>query len=82
MRTTIDGSGRLVVPAELRRRMGLEGGESLELELRDGILEVRVAPTPVRLVEQRGGGVTAVPDRPLPPLTRAIVQDTIDSVRR
>ncbi len=81
MQTTIDASGRLVVPAELRRRLGLRGGEVLDLEVRDGRLEVTVAPTTARLVAVEDGWV-AEPDRVLPPLTAAQVRSTLEANRR
>jgi AbrB family looped-hinge helix DNA binding protein len=33
--------GRIQIPAQLRREMNLSGGETLNLELRDGTLSVR-----------------------------------------
>lgn len=81
MRTTIDGAGRLVVPKPLRDELGLEPGQELELEARDGRLEVEPAITPVTLVEE-DGAVFAVPDRELPPLTAEQVRATLERVRR
>lgn len=40
MRTTIDGAGRIVIPKRLRDRLALSGGEELEIEERDGRLEI------------------------------------------
>lgn len=42
MRTTMDKAGRLVVPRQLRDRIGLAGGGEVELEL-DGA-SIRLAP--------------------------------------
>ncbi|MDQ3319435.1 MAG: AbrB/MazE/SpoVT family DNA-binding domain-containing protein, partial [Actinomycetota bacterium] len=52
MRTTIDRAGRLVVPKPLRDELGLQPGQELELQARDGRLEVEPATTPVTLVEE------------------------------
>src|SRR6476469_3674892 len=51
MRTTIDKAGRVVIPAGIRERAGLEAGAELEVTLDEfGIRLERVAPGP-RLVK-------------------------------
>lgn len=37
----ITPDGRIQIPAQFRREMGLQGGETLNLELHDGELSVR-----------------------------------------
>jgi AbrB family looped-hinge helix DNA binding protein len=81
MRTTIDGAGRIVVPKALRDALGLAAGQALEIAARDGRLEIEVAPTPMRL-EERDGGLVAVPEDELPPLTAELVRETLERVRR
>ena len=81
MRTTIDAGGRIVIPKSVRERLGFAPGEEVELRERDGLLEVEVAPSAMSLVTRKGG-VVAVPERPLPPLTDEIVRETIERVRR
>ncbi len=81
MRTAIDRTGRIVVPKPLRDRLGLVGGEELEIAERDGVIEVWVAPLDVAVVDAPEGPV-AVPRRPVPPLTNEIVRETLERVRR
>jgi AbrB family looped-hinge helix DNA binding protein len=81
MRTTIDGAGRIVIPKATRSRLGLEAGKVVEIRERDGLLEIEPVAT-VMTLEQRGGGLVAVPDEPLPPLTDAIVRATLEGTRR
>lgn len=81
MRTTIDAAGRLVIPNALRQRLGLTGGQMLEIEERDGYLRIGPAPTAVRL-EARDGVLAAIPDEPLPTLDTETVRDTLENVRR
>lgn len=81
MRTTIDGAGRVVIPKDLRDRLGLAGGRVLEITERDGRIEIEPAATPMSL-ERRGGGPVAVPAEELPPLTDEIVRATIERIRR
>jgi AbrB family looped-hinge helix DNA binding protein len=51
MRTTIDKAGRVVIPASIRERAGLEPGSELEISLDDlGVRLERVASGP-RLVK-------------------------------
>lgn len=80
MRTTIDSAGRLVVPKALRDALGLRGGEDLEIQARDGRLEVQPAPSPMHL-ERRGGGLVAVPDVEVPMLTADRVRETLEQTR-
>lgn len=64
MRTTIDKAGRLVIPRELRARIGLLGGGEVELEL-DGAA-VRVAPVAgTALVEKDGLLVVPATGQPI-----------------
>lgn len=81
MISTIDSAGRLVIPKSIRDRLGLTGGQVVEIEERDGRIEIEAAPTLMTLVDQEGGPV-AVPEEDLPPLTDDIVRTTIERTRR
>jgi AbrB family looped-hinge helix DNA binding protein len=81
MRTTIDAAGRVVVPKVIRDRLGLVGGEELEIVERDGGIEISPPATKVTLIETELG-LAAVPERELPVLTDEIVRDTLERVRR
>lgn len=81
MEITIDSVGRIVVPKPFRDGLGLRGGEILDMELRDGRLEIEIPPTPMRL-EKRGAGPVAVADREMPTLTVEQVRETLEQVRR
>jgi AbrB family looped-hinge helix DNA binding protein len=81
MRTSIDASGRIVVPKPLREALGMRPGQQLELEVRDGRLEIQVVATPMRL-ERRGEAVVAVPLEPPPVLTADQVRETLEHIRR
>jgi AbrB family looped-hinge helix DNA binding protein len=81
MRTTIDASGRVVVPKPLRDELGLRGGTSLEIRANAGRIEIEPLPTPMRLA-RRGKGLVAVSDIPLPTLGAEEVRSVVDSQRR
>jgi AbrB family looped-hinge helix DNA binding protein len=81
MRTTIDRAGRLVVPRELRDRLKLVGGETVELTERDGVIEISVAPTTVDIVDTPSG-VVATPRHHAGELTDEMVRETLERVRR
>jgi AbrB family looped-hinge helix DNA binding protein len=81
MRTTIDSAGRIVVPKRLRDEMGVQPGQVLELEVRDGRLQVEIAPIDIRL-ERRRRGPVAVADKKLPTLTAEMVRETLEHTRR
>ena len=81
MITTIDSAGRLVIPKEVRQQAGLEPGMPLEVRLHDGRIEIEPAPLAVTL-ESRGRFVVAVPQQPVPALTRNVVDETRRRLRR
>jgi AbrB family looped-hinge helix DNA binding protein len=81
MRASIDSAGRVVIPKELRERVGLHRGRSVDIRERDGRIEIEPAATPMSLV-RRGGRPVAVPEEKLPPLTDEIVRDTLERTRR
>ncbi len=70
-----------MVPKPLREALGLSPGQALELEARDGLLEVRLLATPMRL-EPGPNGVRAVPAEPLPALTAEQVRAVVEQTRR
>jgi AbrB family looped-hinge helix DNA binding protein len=81
MRSAIDAAGRVVIPKQLRERLGLRRGRVVDIRERDGRIEIEPASTPMSLV-RRAGGSTAVPKEKLPPLTDDIVRDTLERTRR
>ena len=81
MKTTIDAAGRVVLPVALRNRLGLRGGQTVEIRERDGRIEIEPASTEMTL-EDRGEGVVAVPEGDLPALDDETVRETIERVRR
>lgn len=81
MRTTIDRAGRLVVPKPIRERLRLSEGGPVEVEEHDGTIEVTPVPLDV-VVVQTAQGPVASPAKPLPPLTDAMVRDTLERTRR
>ena len=71
----------IVVPKPLRDELGLRGGETLEISVRDRVIEIDVPLTPMHL-EDRGGVRVAVPDEDLPPLTAGEVRAMLERTRR
>lgn len=81
MRTTIDPAGRLVVPKPLRDALHLHEGGEVELEVHDGVIEVRVASAPVRIAEMDEGPVL-VPVEAVPTMGSDVVDEVLDQIRR
>jgi AbrB family looped-hinge helix DNA binding protein len=79
MRTTIDASGRLVVPKAVRDELGFAAGTELQLAVINGVLEVRV-PSRVR-VEDGPHGLHFVADD-ADELTDEQVRELIEKSRR
>lgn len=81
MKTTIDAGGRVVIPKALRDRLGLCGGQTVEVWEREGRIEIEPAATPMSL-KRRAKGLVAVPKEALPALTDEMVRATLERVRR
>lgn len=81
MRTSIDQTGRVVVPKPLRDALGLEGGTALEIRAREGRLELEAVALPMRLI-RKGKGLVATADSPLPKVDAEKVRAVIESQRR
>ena len=81
MFATIDAGGRVVVPKDIRERLGLRPGSRIVLTEVEGRLEISPATTPVRL-EEHQGTLVAVADAELPVLTAEQVRDAIEATRR
>ena len=77
---SIDGSGRIVVPKEIREELGLRAGVPLKIRVRDGRVEIEPAPRAVRIVK-RGHLRVAEPLEPSEPLTTEQVTRTTAMLR-
>lgn len=80
MRVTIDAAGRIVVPKRLREELGFAPGTELELEERDGRLEVSIPSQVTVEYDEHGPYFSAPPGTP--PLTVDDVRDLIERGRR
>lgn len=81
MFATIDSGGRVVVPKDVRERLGLRPGSRIELREVEGRLEISPAITPMQLVDHEGV-LVAVADTELPPLSAEQVRDAVEATRR
>lgn len=77
----MDSSGRLVLPKAIRQQAGFLPGQPLEVHFQDGRVEIEAAPLEIEIVMGRNGFPVAVAKGPVPPLTAAEVQATIDRLR-
>lgn len=75
MITTMDPSGRLVIPKEIRREADLQAGTPVEVRLRDGVIEIEPQPLCVKL-ERKGHLLVARPAAPVPKLRTSAVEKT------
>jgi AbrB family looped-hinge helix DNA binding protein len=81
MTSTVDTSGRVEIPLHVRDAVGLKPGSTVDIVVRDGVVVLVPTTTPMRLV-QRGGGVVAEPEQPLPTLTAEDVRLALEAGRR
>ena len=79
MKTTIDAAGRVVVPKAIRERLQWVGRADVEIEERDGIVEIRPLSGDVRIVQTPEGPV-AVCGQPAT-LSDETVRATLERVR-
>ena len=79
METTIDGAGRLVIPKDIRERAGLKPGLKLEVEYRDGKVEIEPVRKRVKMVRKGSFWVFHAPGAP--PLTHEMVNQLIQEDR-
>lgn len=79
MKTTIDAAGRLVVPREVRRAAGLEGGAVVDVRFVHGRIEIEPEPLQIRL-EQRGHFTVAVPAGEIPTMKASDVEQTREAL--
>ncbi|MEP6814005.1 MAG: AbrB/MazE/SpoVT family DNA-binding domain-containing protein [Marmoricola sp.] len=81
MKTTIDGAGRVVVPKAMRQRLGIDGPAEVEIELRDGTVEIRPQDRRIELVtDAEGRSVFRAPPG-TPRLTAQDVRRVLEETR-
>lgn len=80
IRTTMDPSGRLVIPKAIRQKAGIAPGVELEIRCTDGRIELEPAPREIRIVK-KGELYVAVPREPSEPLKAKTVRNTQEAIR-
>ncbi len=81
MKTTIDAAGRVVIPQRFRARLGLDGGAEVEIDERDGVVEIRPTTQQVRVVEDADGRLLFHAPEGTPPLTDDEVRQLVEETR-
>jgi AbrB family looped-hinge helix DNA binding protein len=81
MNVTIDKAGRLVVPKEIRDRMGLHAGDELEIEEFNGKIEISKPRRERELVENEDGLLVLEPDPNAPVVTQEEIREELERVR-
>ena len=81
MRTTVDATGRIVVPPPFREAMGLTPGSVIEMVFTDGHLRIEPASVEVDL-DTSGRLPRLVANADQPPLADQQVRDALDATRR
>ncbi len=80
MVTTIDSAGRVVIPKAMRQRLGLHGGNQVEIELVAGHIEIHPKGVDVVIDRLDDGPVLRAPTE-VSTLTVADVRRLIDEDR-
>lgn len=80
MSTTIDRAGRVVIPQQVRRRLGLEPGTKLEIEEVDGSVVLRPVSR-VRIETAEDGLPIIRAPEGTPPMTAEDVRRVLEDVR-
>jgi AbrB family looped-hinge helix DNA binding protein len=81
MKTTIDPSGRLVIPKDIRREAGIKPGVPLDIRWQNGTIAITPAPLAVKL-ERKGRLLVAVPAKDTPRLSFDTVERTRKRLRK
>ena len=81
MRTTIDSAGRVVIPKAVRDQANLTAGAEIDVEFRDGRIEIAPAAVPMRLSGRRSSAVVEAEGK-MAVLTADEVRDALDRTRR
>ena len=48
----LSSNGRIVIPAEMRKALGVKPGETIMLEVEDGVLRIESYPSRIRRIQQ------------------------------
>lgn len=80
METSLDRSGRVLIPKALRARAAWAPGTALEARVEDGRIILEPRAEPVRLTK-RGRFVVAEPEDDRGPLAADAVDDALDTLR-
>ena len=51
-KSTINENGRIVIPAEIRKKMGLMAGDTVVMALEDGVLRIESQEVKIRRIQE------------------------------
>ena len=77
MNITIDHAGRVVIPKPIRDAAGLKPGSPLQIQYRDGRIEIEPKSPPARLIRKGGVVVASIPGAP-----KMSVEETNEWIRK